>query len=272
MPNFENTTSSQESSTKQKNEPITFNVTDSMHEIDALQIEAGEALDKATDYLDNQEAPLSKEKIGLLKSIGKIFKKNGFLKACALATTLMSVQPAFANEYKYISGEDIYFTYQKNMLEEPNDPSAEYLKEQDRYLDPSYVGDNDVDGNPVDGDSIIDVMDPVNSSSGSNDGLFLPKGTNIPPANLFTTTSIERTVNDSKVDIKIDFKEPGHINRHNILSNQIDQYSRRTLRGVTYNGGVAHEIAPGIYSDENTIYRQNTDGSTVSNGGIFINN
>jgi len=60
------------------------------------------------------------------------------------------------------------------------------------------------------------------------------------------------------------------INGKNVLPGQISHFSRNTLPNASINGGPAYEIAPGIYGDENTVYKQTSDGGTVLMGGISI--
>ncbi len=199
MNTFENTTQNQES----PNEQTVIETTQLMREIDELQFEAEKTLDITTDYLDNQETPLTEQKVGLMRSIGEKFKKSTLLKAAALGVTFMSAQPAFAEN----------------------------------------------------GSARLQVDNPhqinVDSSNFNNPGKIRLQSIN---------------------QLRTPGLRPGQLspNNQNALSGHLNNFQKNTLPNATINGGPAYEIAPGVYGDENTIYRQTSDGGTISVGGISI--
>ncbi len=199
MNTFENKAPDQESS----NEQIVTETAQSMREIDELQLETEKTLDTTIDYLDNQETPLAEQKVGLMHSIGEKFQKSKLLKAAALGVTLMSAQPAFAQN----------------------------------------------------GSVRLQADNPHQLNVGSSD---------------FNNPGKIRLQNINQ--LRAPGLRPGQLslNNQNTLSGHLNNFKKNTLPNATINGGPAYEIAPGVYGDENTIYRQTSDGGTISVGGISI--
>ncbi len=228
MNTFENTIPTQETAHKD----TVIETAQSMREIDKLEVDTEKSLATLTEYLDNQDTPLDTEKIGLLHSIGEKFKKSHLLKAAALGVTLISAQPAFAQN------------------------------------------------------GSIHLQDFDNSQQSNVNSSKLPK-MQLQNIGQLRTPGFERgklNVNASDFNnpnrIRIhdigQLRTPGlrqgqlSINGQNILPGQISHFNQKTLPNATLNGGPAYEIAPGIYGDKNTVYRQTSDGGTVLMGGISI--
>ncbi|XLQ20457.1 MAG: hypothetical protein ACKUBY_01615 [Candidatus Moraniibacteriota bacterium] len=86
----------------------------------------------------------------------------------------------------------------------------------------------------------------------------------------FNNPSKIRLQNVNQLRLRALQPEQLSINGKNVLLGHISHFSRNTLPNATINGGPAYEIAPNIYGDKNTIYRQTSGGGTVLVGGIHI--
>ncbi|MEA3323307.1 MAG: hypothetical protein U9Q12_03720 [Patescibacteria group bacterium] len=59
--------------------------------------------------------------------------------------------------------------------------------------------------------------------------------------------------------------------RNRAFQGQLNQYEQRqTLPGATVNGESVYEIAPGVYGNENSIYKKGDNGSEISVGTVTI--